>query len=265
MVRHKTRWLIVQLNFQEDGERPLLKLTKTASNMTSKSPSDAFPSTSEVFGVLRDLLVTTFGLIGEGIVVATQGTFDDCRITEILSVLGGTKTGLPDAWNLDNFHRWIFLRIRPSHVLFSRKRKLYFVVRFCDPKTRLVLIRVPREDCEKVRLAVSLIKSLPVSTTSSSTTTRAKGRPVVASVKSIHGSARTMKLAALRFVRQWYRSELCRMASQKSDLNPPNSNLQNENERDRKKLLTQLQETLMTIQRMDSWIHLSNWFGLEVY
>ena len=84
--------------------------------------------------------------------------------------------------------------------MFSLPLQLTTLVRLCDPETRLVLLRVPRDHCGKVRASLTLLTQLggPGSIR----------RPVVLSVLSVNGSARTAKLSIMAYVKKVYRSKL---------------------------------------------------------
>lgn len=67
------------------------------------------------------------------------------------------------------------------------------IVRHYDEQDRLAMIKVPRHACELVRASITLLTSL-------------QSLPVAATVISIHGSARTVRLAALAEVRRQFRN-----------------------------------------------------------
>ena len=66
-------------------------------------------------------------------------------------------------------------------------------MRFYDPETHVALISVPRQDCGSIRAAISFLTVL-----------RSSQRVAVTTLQ-VSGSARTAKLAALRFLPQLYR------------------------------------------------------------
>lgn len=68
-------------------------------------------------------------------------------------------------------------------------------VRFCDPTTRLAILRVPREFCATVRCALTFLTAI-------------NKRRVVLTVHSIHGCARTAKVHAIRKVKRIWRERL---------------------------------------------------------
>lgn len=70
---------------------------------------------------------------------------------------------------------------------------VYLVVRLWDPPTRLLLLRVPREDYPRIRASLTMWTHLAV------------GQRIVASVRSVHGSARTAKRGTLGYLRKLVR------------------------------------------------------------
>mmetsp|Transcript_33201 Transcript_33201/g.80271 ORF Transcript_33201/g.80271 Transcript_33201/m.80271 type:complete len:182 (+) Transcript_33201:1119-1664(+) len=157
MVRHKARWLLVQVDFDK-------KHNKKAS----------FPSKKEFALMIRQSISSSFGLAADGAAMETQ-------------------------------------------------------VRFVNPTTRLVLLRVPREFCNMVRCSITMLtrnisddvatiaaatsKDDETGGSSSSSTKRALAqlnrRPtLVASVISVNGSARTAKLSTMARIRKVYRQRI---------------------------------------------------------
>lgn len=88
---------------------------------------------------------------------------------------------------------------------------IFFKVRLWDPTTRLLLLRVPRDDCGKVRACLTLWTHYEVPAE-----TKSKRSRIVASVLSVNGSARTAKRSALLQARKWYRGRLIQQESSKS-------------------------------------------------
>mmetsp|Transcript_25781 Transcript_25781/g.38220 ORF Transcript_25781/g.38220 Transcript_25781/m.38220 type:complete len:107 (+) Transcript_25781:554-874(+) len=69
-------------------------------------------------------------------------------------------------------------------------------VRLYNPETRLAMIKVvPRDHSDLVRSAITLLNEV-------------NGEPIVAVVISTNGSARTVKLAALRGIQCYFKLEL---------------------------------------------------------
>lgn len=108
-----------------------------------------------------------------------------------------------------------------SGIIDSRYDKKFLTpfapsVRLWDPATRLLLLRVPREECGVVRSSLTLWTTARTGSdgkTSPSNLNRAHQRgqscpSVVASVIAVHGSARTAKMATVSLVRKIYRGRL---------------------------------------------------------
>jgi len=91
-------------------------------------------------------------------------------------------------------------------------------IRFCDAATQLVLVRAPRQYCDMIRSALTLLLTrkqfLSLGEKIDGPTS-----DYYASVISVHGSARTAKIATFRKLRKLYRREIqeCRVKSFPSD------------------------------------------------
>ena len=99
-------------------------------------------------------------------------------------------------------------------------------VRFWEPSIRILLLRVSRDDCARVRAALTVWTQLErIMTTTTTTTTTALDRyhknshqpplpqqrkivRIVASTLSVNGSARTAKRSAILYVRKWYHKQI---------------------------------------------------------
>jgi hypothetical protein len=85
-------------------------------------------------------------------------------------------------------------------------------IRFCDPDTRLVVVRVPRDSCGMIRSALTLLltRKQLASLGETTRTMEATQPPLdyLASVISVHGSARTAKIAVFRKLRELYRMQI---------------------------------------------------------
>jgi Rpp14/Pop5 family len=129
---------------------------------------------------------------------------------------------------------------------------------------RLVLIRCPRQYCDQVRGALTLLltpppqqSSQPVSirrkddglTTTSTSPSSSSSQFIVCTVVSIHGSVRTAKIATVRMVRHIYRHKI-NLAMQTEQQTPANIALQGMEVKSIK-LCHDLQERLGTILSMD--------------
>lgn len=135
MVRLKTRWILLRLDFPSDvGFR---KQTKEGGNNNLKALDGQFPSRKEVFIAINNNHIENFGVAGTG-----------------------------EAQDIQ--------------------------VRFCDPVTRLVLIRIPRDAFPRVRSTLTLITSII-------------RRRVVVNIIGVNGSVRTAKRSAIEHVRGIYR------------------------------------------------------------
>jgi len=68
MVRHKTRWLLVQVDFEKD-----LCLPNTAKNHNDDAQDDAFPSRKELRNAIRESILQCGGVAASGAALDTQG------------------------------------------------------------------------------------------------------------------------------------------------------------------------------------------------
>ena len=110
---------------------------------------------------------------------------------------------------------------------FSKKK-----VRFCDPITRLILIRVQRNDCNKVRAAITLLTSIPKTTSTPTSLTGGSGSssnrgsedvvPIIATILSVHGCLRTAKLGTMKCIKHIYRSKVLQLQNDTSATTTPN-------------------------------------------
>ena len=108
-------------------------------------------------------------------------------------------------------------------------------VKFCDPDTKLVVVRVPRDACGRIRAALTLLLTRKQMLSLGETTS--KSQDFQASVLSVHGSARTTKIALFRLLRKLYRIEM----EESRKLFPTDDKLE-------KKLCRALQEQLALVQ-----------------
>jgi hypothetical protein len=109
---------------------------------------------------------------------------------------------------------------------------LVFVVRFCDPVTRMAMIRVPREWYGNVRAALTLTTNLDNNTNGVV--------QIVLRTFAVHGNARTAKIAAIRQVNDTYRRLIILRQQQQSN-----------NKKETEKLCVELEETLSLIQKLE--------------
>ena len=112
-------------------------------------------------------------------------------------------------------------------------------VRWCDSGTQLALIRVPREFYPMIRASVTLLTQLVVSANHTAnkpndTTTPTTMTRLALHVLSVHGSARTAKLQALRRVQKLYRDRIVRVTQRlddNDDKRPTNANVRRSRKR----------------------------------
>lgn len=106
-----------------------------------------------------------------------------------------------------------------SFVVINILRASFYclVVRFYDGLLQLALIRTPREFATKVRAALTLTTSIPtpLSMVKQKTQSSMQEHRVTISLVSIHGSARTAKIQAIRRVRSFYRQLLLRQLDER--------------------------------------------------
>jgi hypothetical protein len=142
------------------------------------------------------------------------------------------------------------------------------LVRWYDTTTRLLLIRCPRQFCDQVRAALTLLLTLPLqqssrlisirkgddATTTAGTSTASSSSPfIVCTVGSVHGSSRTAKIATVRLVRLIYRKKIS-LAMQTEQQAATTMNALHEfkgTEVKSTKLCNDLQERLGTILSID--------------
>ena len=188
MVRHKNRWILVNVEFADDIRNNKNNHHHLQHTSASSGPSSAhlFPSKKEFTIRLRRTIAWSFGIAGEGPACDTQ-------------------------------------------------------VKFCDAETQLVVVRVPRQYCDMIRSSLTLLltnKQL-VSLGETTTTQQQQGsmQDYQASVVSVHGSARTAKIAVFRKLREVYRLQI-----QQSHIAFPNDG------KLKKNLCRALQERLALVQ-----------------
>lgn len=180
MVRHKARWLLVQVDFDK------------------KQNSSSFPSKKDFALMIRSSISSCFGLAADGAAMETQGMDNSVEAPALWPA-----SVLP--FLVICFVRFLILTIFPSF-------RLYQPVRFVDPTTRLVLLRVPREFCNMVRCSITMLTrniSEDVAAIKQNDSKGAGRRPtLVASIISVNGSARTAKLSTMARIRKVYRQRL---------------------------------------------------------
>lgn len=124
-------------------------------------------------------------------------------------------------------------------------------VRFADPDTKLILIRVPRKDCGMVRAAICLVTDLSeVGMGGSGRRSNAKAK-VVLSVISVNGSARTAKLVTMAYVRKYHNTRLKGLMMLQQEQQQGNTTMTNKNKKELQKRCTDLETVLTAIQNID--------------
>ena len=76
MVRHKVRWMIVRLDFEEDIRSSPKNKTTSASSKDDDGDSDSealFPTKPEVYATLKSHLIQCFGVVAEAAAMDLQG------------------------------------------------------------------------------------------------------------------------------------------------------------------------------------------------
>lgn len=81
-------------------------------------------------------------------------------------------------------------------------------VRFCDAETQIAVVRVPREFCGKIRAALTLLLTRKQLASIGELTEMESKQDYLASVVSVHGSARTAKIAVFRKLREVYKVKI---------------------------------------------------------
>ena len=110
-------------------------------------------------------------------------------------------------------------------------------LRFYDPSTQLAVVRVPRKYCDMIRSSLTLLLTRKQLLSIGENADTTQQSDYQTSVVSVHGSARTAKIAVFRKLRELYRKQI----QESRILFPNDENL-------RKTLCRGLQERLATIQ-----------------
>jgi RNase P/RNase MRP subunit POP5 len=129
------------------------------------------------------------------------------------------------------------VRSLTSHLtyicLFYHGFDVFSPVRFWDAsQTKLLLLRVPRDFAGSVRSSLAFLALI-------------RGRHVALLNLSVHGSARTAKIAAIRRVRAFYRDRILRLRRQPSPLGSAKARAE------ANRLCTALENRLLTLQTLD--------------
>jgi len=143
MVRHKSRWLLVAVDSEENVKNlspTTISNNNSNSNITGKDDPLRLADKNGLFHALRISMQDAFG-------IAVAGIIEDIQV------------------------------------------RLYM------PESKLALIKVPRDASDLVRSAITLL-------------TKVNDEPIVATVISTNGSARTAKLATLRLIKRKFRNRV---------------------------------------------------------
>ena len=160
---------------------------------------------------------------------------------------------------------YIWERIRKSPAQAAPPSLMFFVVvavcepsgnqpavRFCDGTTRLLLIRVPREFCSRVRASLTLLLS-----TAATALSQLQPKKAVWTVLAVRGSARTAKVEAIRHVRLFYRQRLVAATAQwhndnnNNDITPNGGNMTAKSRKETDRICRSMVETLDVIINID--------------
>lgn len=134
-------------------------------------------------------------------------------------------------------------------------------MRFSDPITRIVLIRVPREFADRIRASLVFIRNLDATLAANSIAYQQRQQQesnrIVVSIISVHGSSRTARLASMEFVRKCYRKIIIdRMQNQNQDdrinanATAKTKTINNKHKKDIDRLCKSMEETLLQIQSL---------------
>lgn len=100
-----------------------------------------------------------------------------------------------------------------------------FIVTYINPEAQITILKVPRDNYKIIQAACTLLTKNSIT-----------DEPIVASILSIHGSARTCKIATIKFLRKWFNDE--------SECIALNKNINDSNNGDRVKSLDSLLKKL---------------------
>jgi hypothetical protein len=215
MVRHRTRWLLVKAEFINDIRNPTTvpPASKFVSRKNNNNNNNTGPSAS-----------------------TTTRKEDDSSSSskkDFLALLRKTIT----------LHFGVAAEGVASDV------QIRF---FDDSSTNLILVRVSRDSCDMVRASMTFLltrkqlSAVGELDESSSIVDNNSWSDIVASVISVHGSARTAKLATLREIRGLYRQRIHVLRQSHQDKESTKYV-----KREEKKLCLELQERLLTVQGID--------------
>ena len=136
MVRHKTRWLLVRLDFEHNvqwGGEPKARRQDDDGGGTGLTKKD-------LAKCIRDSIASSFGIAASGMAQDIQGA-SNCGGDHISTIgrLTSPSSYVPTMYVTNHAHT---------------TRRLRFVVRLYDESSRLAMIRVARDSCDMVRAAI---------------------------------------------------------------------------------------------------------------
>lgn len=207
MVRHKTRWLLIQVDVGETtGQQG--GTTQSSSSFTRR----------ELVSAIRENLQVTMGLNSAAAEFDTRGT---CSSKDDVSFRQSSHC-------LDQ-------SANPSLSPLTRDDPS---VRFWDEeRTHLLLLRTPREFLPLVRASLAFL------------TTIGSKRQVSFSTLSVHGSARTAKLATIGALRRSYRAQI--LQHHRATKNATRGGAGSKDRSVETRLCTQMEESLLNLQSID--------------
>ncbi|KAG7373079.1 Rpp14/Pop5 family protein [Nitzschia inconspicua] len=214
MVRFKTRWLLVKIDVMEDPSLCRSRSSVPSSTASSKSRP---------------------------------------RISRDANVFMDRPMLLPSK---KEFVSRLRRTIVWSFGLSGEPINAQILVKFYDASNQLALIRCPRKYCDKVHAAVTLLltpqqhQQFPTTLEEVATSTGGGSNSnnnnncIVCSTQSIHGSARTAKIATIRMIRSIYQHKL-KIAIQEEQQGKGSPEAMT------KKLCQELQDLMGTIQSIN--------------
>lgn len=178
MVRQKSRWLLVRLDFEENLVPKSTQSSTTkrgrGGGIIKSAPESSVPAASkgisgkEIHKSLREMLSAAFGVVSAGM-----------------------------AFNIQ--------------------------VCIYDEEAQLAIVKVPRDQCNKVRASLTFLSSI-------------ESTPAVVSILAVCGSARTAKMTCLHELRHRYWQQEALQKSSGKSIRLSSSKLRREGDRERVKL-----------------------------
>lgn len=118
MVRHKTRWMLIRIEHDEE---------KTQGKILSRK---------EVWNIMKENLIDCFGIVMEGVASNVKGTQMCDQYTAFIKKRSCVEV---------------------HEVLYSMQLTRFSLVRFYDDNSKLLLVRSPREDFPTVRASINFL------------------------------------------------------------------------------------------------------------